>query len=170
MPVRELRANADLEVTVSWRTVERIAQGLGVIGEGEKRNRTWTLPKRQNDITTKRQRDSVPNPDVKPATEQSDTLPGSCRDVVLSLSPDSVVKQTDITTNRQNDNVATAQALATSGSLLLDEPTPGLHPCTDCAKLNVGNYCAHYQSVMPWPEKPNACIHFEQRQPDTPWE
>jgi hypothetical protein len=50
VPVSELREEASLEVEASWRTIERAARQLGVIGRGEKRARTWEL----NDKTTKR--------------------------------------------------------------------------------------------------------------------
>ena len=59
--------------------------------------------------------------------------------------------------------------LAGQGSLLPAEAAD-LHPCTDCTKLNVGGFCAHYQKVLPEPAVPNACVHFESRLPDVPWQ
>ena len=52
---------------------------------------------------------------------------------------------------------------------LLPAEAADLHPCTDCTKLNVGGFCAHYQKVLPEPAVPNARVHFEARLPDVPW-
>ena len=86
--VRVLQEEARLKVEASWRTIERTAGKLGIVGNGENKNRTWELPSdseanRQDDIPT-----SCHEPDLhvgKPATAATDTGPDSCRDVDMSV-------------------------------------------------------------------------------------
>ena len=160
--VRLLQEEARLKVSASWRTLERIAGKLGVVGAGEHRSRTWEMPstpeaKRHNDKTTTRQEPSVVGLPVElPNAPQTDTDTGTRLDVVMSEC-------------RFDTGAASPTEGPAQEALLLEAEPPGLHPCTDCAKLNIGAFCSHYQRIMSWPSKPNACVHFEQRQPDVPW-
>lgn len=66
------------------------------------------------------------------------------------------------------DAVLEASAVA-QATLALPGDGPEAYPCTDCSKLNAGNYCAHYQRVLPEPSRLTLCVHFERRLPDVPW-
>ncbi len=194
--VAELKIDAPLQVAASWPTVERVARALGVVGRGEKRARTWELPPetapsikppeqtitQMADVLDGKQTitemvsipskpsdlcvdGKPPDADVKPAEPSSGQSIGSLPDGLMAQWPDGV-----------SDAVVTAAPAATiEGSAqaalpLADTSAVTLHPCTNCSRLNVGHFCSKYQCVMPWPEKPNACVHFEPRLPDTPWE
>jgi hypothetical protein len=172
-PVRELKELAGEELRCSWRTVERAAAQLGVIGDGEYEQRGWRLPPEHNDNHT----DTFPTP-------------VACRNVVMSecLSlPNnfSVVlsKDDDITTKRQRHGVGELSqcdavlsepaieeaAKEAAPSLFEDSTRTDLRPCTACERLSVDGFCSFYQRTMPEPATPNACKHFEPRAPDVPW-
>jgi hypothetical protein len=156
--VRTLQEEAPLAVDGSWRSVQRAAGRLGVVGGGEHKARTWQLPDealRHNDIaTTRHELGSCPNGAV-----------AGPQDAALGQHPDSW-RNGAMAQWRDAADAAPEQAILEVG----DAAGSALHPCTACSKLNPGCFCFHYQRVLPEPATPNACIHFEQRLPDTPWE
>lgn len=105
MLVRDLREASDVSVSVSWDTVERIAKRLGVVGEGEKRVRTWALPsteaKEQNGITAKQQSGSGPPAAAMP---ESPAKPHATGSQSYALCPHAVM-QTSETTKQQTSMI-----------------------------------------------------------------
>jgi hypothetical protein len=42
-------------------------------------------------------------------------------------------------------------------------------PCDECAQLQAGVWCEHYETNIPEPARPCRCVRFEQRAPALPW-
>jgi hypothetical protein len=153
--VRAVQADAETGIDASWRTIKRAAQALGVIGAGEYRSRTWALPGNaalgHQAIGPSGQVPAavVPMPVEAPSGQGIGSFPDGLMAQWPAAGPpvESAAQQ----------------------ALLPDTVTLDLHPCTDCAHLNVGNFCAVYQRVLPEPSTPNACVRFERRRPDVPW-
>lgn len=203
--VRTLQEDAKLKIPASWRTVERAAGRMGVVGIGEHRSRMWELPEAAGGIPTFRHpaTNRLPLSECHAAGQDDTTLaqhdmnPDSCRDVEMTECRNAATASNQPTASRANGSVfPDEQAVKLSpvnceavpklspidmvGFLaapigpqpalpLLPTEIADLRPCGECTRLNVGDFCAHYRRVMPEPGTPNACAHFEQRQPDVPW-
>jgi hypothetical protein len=175
--VAVLKTEAPLEVEASWPTIERAARDIGIVGRGEKRARTWelppeSLPSAQAEQTIKQDGDGKDGKQTTTTdgkqTIQTITITCDGKLVGADVKPDSEqqqAEQNDGPVVMQNDNDCAVVLPAAP----VTEPAV-LHPCTACEKLSLTRFCSHYQRVLPEPAKPNACIHFEQRKPDLPWQ
>jgi hypothetical protein len=67
----------------------------------------------------------------------------------------------------QREAVVEALQARTSMPAILAPIPP--RPCDDCAQLQAGVFCLHYQMNIPEPARLARCVRFQERVPDIPW-